>query len=338
MKNKKIAVLEGTRLGWSVQEIVDKNPELNLTYANVVDIRKVLVKEKTLAKGKIQEYKKNKKQNEEIYHELNELEKNVLAYLKKGLQAREIVEKTNKSRGYIFEIIARLKKRGNITEQEIKKCREQRKNKKSSIKIKDKNHFKTGTFSKLDEKNMEKLKTYFNNAEKIKMAMQIIKNGNNNTEIINEVTGLPKEYIDILKIKLNQKDVKFLNINKREKIIGLLLQYKNLKELYQKLQMTDLEIRDIEEQTVYRNKKLHTKKINNEIEIKQDSLTRIVVLYTKLGKNKEDISEILGMKENEIESILNNALETGMIKNNELQGVNLLDAEIENKQLDFEEK
>ena len=85
-------------------------------------------------------------------------------------------------------------------------------------------------------------------------------------------------------------------------------------------------------------KKLHTKKINNEIEIKQDSLTRIVVLYTKLGKNKEDISEILGMKENEIESILNNALETGMIKNNELQGVNLLDAEIENKQLDFEEK
>ena len=338
MKNKKIAVLEGTRLGWSVQEIVDKNPELNLTYANVVDIRKVLVKEKTLAKGKIQEYKKNKKQNEEIYHELNELEKNVLAYLKKGLQAREIVEKTNKSRGYIFEIIARLKKRGNITEQEIKKCREQRKNKKLSIKIKDKNHFKTGTFSKLDEKNMEKLKTYFNNAEKIKRAMQIIKNGNNNTEIINEVTGLPKEYIDILKIKLNQKDVKFLNINKREKIIGLLLQYKNLKELYQKLQMTDLEIRDIEEQTVYRNKKLHTKKINNEIEIKQDSLTRIVVLYTKLGKNKEDISEILGMKENEIESILNNALETGMIKNNELQGVNLLDAEIENKQLDFEEK
>ena len=84
-------------------------------------------------------------------------------------------------------------------------------------------------------------------------------------------------------------------------------------------------------------KKLHTKKINNEIEIKQDSLTRIVVLYTKLGK-KEDISEILGMKENEIESILNNALETGMIKNNELKGVNLLDAEIENKQLDFEEK
>ena len=70
----------------------------------------------------------------------------------------------------------------------------------------------------------------------------------------------------------------------------------------------------------------------------EDSLTRIVVLYTKLGKNKEDISEILGMKENEIESILNNALETGMIKNNELQGVNLLDAEIENKQLDFEEK
>ena len=102
--------------------------------------------------------------------------------------------------------------------------------------------------------------------------------------------------------------------------------------------MSDLEIQDIENQALYRNKKLHSKKHDFEVETKQDSLTRIIVLYTKLGEDKQNISNLLEIQEQEIEDILNKALKAGMIKENELQGINILDFNMGNEQLDFKEK
>lgn len=399
MKNKRKAVFEALKLGLSVQETIDRYPEQHFEKYSVIEIRKNFIKEGKISKEKIKEYKKIKEKNKNSHNNLTELENEVFKYLKQGLNINEIVEKTGKSKSYMFEIIDKIRKKGKITNQQIKQYRAIRKklqNENITLKSKEKRKTKNNEkiekdFSKneletlekkmknaeisykdivnysklcimsgqhgkalsmirnlenykiksLSEENLEnlsKIKKYLENVEKVNESVQIIKNGNSNAEVINEVTGLPEEYINILKIRLTKRKAHLLNINNREKIISLLLQFKNLKELYKKLKMSDLEIQDIENQALYRNKKLHSKKQSFEVETKQDSLTRIIVLYTKLGEDKQNISNLLEIQEQEIEDILNKALKAGMIKENELQGINILDFNMGNEQLDFKEK
>ncbi len=375
-KNKRKAVFEALKLGLSVQETIDRYPEQHFEKYSVTEIRKNFIKEGKISKEKIKEYKKIKEKNENLYNNLTELEKEVFKYLKQGFNINEIVEKTGKSKSYMFEIIDKIRKKGKITNQQIKQYRAIRKklqnlkkeletlekrmknaeinykdivnycklcimsgqNEKALSMIRNIENYKIKSLSEEKPENLSKIKKYLENVEKVNKSVQIIKNGNNNAEVINEVTGLPEEYINILKIRLTKRNAHLLNINNREKIISLLLQFKNLKELYKKLKMSDLEIQDIENQALYRNKKLHSKKQSFEVETKQDSLTRIIVLYTKLGEDKQNISNLLEIQEKEIEDILNKALKAGMIKENELQGINILDFNMGNEQLDFKEK
>ena len=375
-KNKRKAVFEALKLGLSVQETIDRYPEQHFEKYSVTEIRKNFINEGKISKEKIKEYKKIKEKNENLYNNLTELEKEVFKYLKQGFNINEIVEKTGKSKSYMFEIIDKIRKKGKKTNQQIKQYRAIRKklqnskkeletlekkmknaeisykdivnysklcimsgqNEKALSMIRNIENYKIKSLSEEKLENLSKIKKYLEYVEKVNKSVQIIKKGNNNAEVINEVTGLPEEYINILKIRLTKRNAHLLNINNREKIISLLLQFKNLKELYKKMKMSDLEIQDIENQALYRNKKLHSKKQSFEVETKQDSLTRIIVLYTKLGEDKQSISNLLEIQEKEIEDILNKALKAGMIKENELQGINILDFNMGNEQLDFKEK
>ena len=134
--------------------------------------------------------------------------------------------------------------------------------------------------------------------------------------------------ISIIKMKLEKKRVKMLPISRREIAISELLKGKNSIYIQNMLNISDLEMIDIENQSKYRQ--ILPEKRDFEAQIKQDSVTRVVVLVTKLGKKPEIIAKALNLKLEVVEECLKNALKVGLIKDNELQGIDLLDYGISN--------
>ena len=158
-------------------------------------------------------------------------------------------------------------------------------------------------------------------------AIQIIKKGNINTKVISEVTGLSEDEINCLKIKLSGKQIQFLNIVAREKILKL-LQNQEPRIIQRKFGISDLEMADIEKQVKFRN--IEEQKRDRQAQIKQDSTIRIVALYTKLGKKVEQIAKVLERKPEEIEEDKRKALEVGLLKANEIEGMEILDSVVLN--------
>ena len=202
--------------------------------------------------------------------------------------------------------------------------------------------------SKNKEITLKRIEKILTEACKIQQATELIKKGNTQTEVVCEVTGLSRDEVNILKIKLSTKSVKLLNVYQREGVIKLLLQDKNAKIIQQKYGISDFEMEDMEEQARYR--RIPKGKRDIQAQIKQNSIIRIVVLYTKLGKNVEEISEQfnkdidriaekhgkdreeiapkLKREPKEVEEDIQRALSVGLIKEHELGGIDLLDTKL----------
>lgn len=119
---------------------------------------------------------------------------------------------------------------------------------------------------------------------------------------------------------------KLLRVSKREEVVKLLLKDKNSKLLQQKYGISDFEMEDIEEQVRYR--RIKPNKRDRQAQAKQDTILRTIVLCTKLGQNPEQIAKLLDKKTEEIQNYLKIALEAGLIKKNELQGIDILSFQI----------
>ena len=106
-------------------------------------------------------------------------------------------------------------------------------------------------------------------------------------------------------------------MQKREEVIKLLNRDKSAKMLQEKYKISDLEIDDIQDQIQYRRKR----KKDEETQIKQDSKIRIEVLCLKLGLNQEQIRESLQLQDGELEVDTQKAVQYGLIKPKELNGI-----------------
>ena len=106
-------------------------------------------------------------------------------------------------------------------------------------------------------------------------------------------------------------------MQKREEVIKLLNRDKSAKMLQEKYEISDLEIDDIQDQIQYRRKR----KKDEETQIKQDSKIRIEVLCLKLGLNQEQIRESLQLQDGELEVDTQKAVQYGLIKPKELNGI-----------------
>ncbi len=196
--------------------------------------------------------------------------------------------------------------------------------------IRSRYQLKSGIESKEENENLIKLEKLLVKACKVQTAIMMIKEKHKNIKIedISNSTGLSKEMIAIIKMKLEDKRVKMLTISRREIAISELLKGKNSIYIQNMLNISDLEMIDIENQSKYRQ--ILPEKRDFEAQIKQDSVTRVVVLVTKLGKKPEIIAKALNLKLEVVEECLKNALKVGLIKDNELQGIDLLDYGISN--------
>ncbi len=187
---------------------------------------------------------------------------------------------------------------------------------------------------------IKKLKSILEKVCKVQKAIQMMQKGNTNSEVLSSITGLSKDEINILKIRLQRKKIKILGVINRRKILELLVMDKDLDKIRADLEMTDLEAEDIQEQKIeYKRFKAQYKKATEEEKVKwekemeQKIRVRIIVLYTKLGVKPEMIAKMMKLKPEEIEKDIQFALEQGgLIKQEELQGINPL-ACYENSQL-----
>lgn len=187
--------------------------------------------------------------------------------------------------------------------------------------IKNRHEIKGINIPKEKENAIEMAETSLIRACKVQKAIRLIKLGNTNTEVISNVSGLSKDEINILKIKLSGKPIRIFNVIRREKMIRLLVKDKELYNM-KNTQISDFEMDDIEQQAKYR--KIPPSKRDREAQVKQDSIIRIIVLLKKLGKKTESIAKTLEMEPEEVEEKIKIALSVGLIKPTELQGIQLM--------------
>lgn len=174
------------------------------------------------------------------------------------------------------------------------------------------------------EENLKHLEQYLKNACKIERAIQMIKTGNTETEAIIDATKLSADRVNILKIRLSNRPLNFLNFETREKVIKAYMDHKGLSAFYERRGTTDFERADIENQVAYR--KISPTKRDEIQEIRQDSKVRIVALCTKLGLKKEITAGVIKESTSEeVEEYLEKALKGGLIKEDELQGIKMLE-------------
>lgn len=83
-----------------------------------------------------------------------------------------------------------------------------------------------------------------------------------------------------------------------------------------------------------RYRRIDSNKRDDVQEIKQDSKIRIIVLCTKLGIKQELISKVLKITKKEIKEELGKAIRGELIKEEELQGIRILEDPLS----DFKEK
>lgn len=196
--------------------------------------------------------------------------------------------------------------------------------------IRARHQSKNITVSKDMEGRLKLLESSLVRACKIQTASRMLCAGNNNIIAISELTGVSKEILAILKMKLREEKVKFISLNAREKAVSEFLKYKSTYEIQQQFGINDAELVDIEEQAKYRQLWKKGKR-NFEVKVKQDSRTRIIVLATKLGIKKAAIAKALKLNLDEVETYRKIALKVDLIKENELKGINLLDYGISSK-------
>lgn len=182
------------------------------------------------------------------------------------------------------------------------------------------------TISKDMEEKLKNLEISLVRACKTETAIKMLSAGNDNITAISELTELSKEAVAILKMKLNKshKKIKFVSLNTREMAINEFLRYKSAYEIQQQFGIGDVEIIDIEEQARYR-KLYKAKKQDFQVKQKQDSITRIIVLATKLGIKENAIAKVLKLDTETVKDYLNNAVEADLIKKSELKGISILD-------------
>lgn len=423
LKKRKEVVLEGLREGLSRTEIIQKYPEQELESTDVKYCRNMLIKEGVITQEEIVKYRKLRQQEKnQNKTELTDSEKLIQKYLKKGYEAKEIADLTERSVSGIFGIISRIKKKGKITDEEIKQARMQRKEQEQEDRIKQQQREKLQKFnrlkreidsevrlgkkvsaekegkireyidlcheiykkekitnmelsflkqamnkipineediikfakrcvnieeykealimvrkreqltikkgSKVEKQTLINLENSLVKACKVQKAIQLMRKGNSYTDVISSETGLSKDEVDILKIKLSTKPFKLFSVSGRERILEELLKHKDSCMLQKKLGISDFEMRDIEEQFEYRKIKKKKKEVDSETQVKQDSEIRIAVLCTKLGRKPETIARILKLEDEVIEEYLKQALEYKLIKTNELQGINPLEYQV----------
>ena len=211
--------------------------------------------------------------------------------------------------------------------------------------LENKKELETIKMSEEDKEKLSSMKNTLRNACKIELAIQTIKNGNTNSEVISQLTGLEIDDINILKLKLLKEKPSFLAVSGREKIIGLLLKYGNPETIQRNAKRTDLEMEDILDQAMYR-RRIHRKDRSNEfdefdelaeydirdvngmdeyeIEVKQDSVTRIITLLTKIGQRPGYIAKVLNTDLPTVYNRIDEALKVGLIRKDQINGVDLL--------------
>lgn len=427
-EKRKNAVLDGLKKGLTSKEIVNQYPKQKLTVPNVKNIIRLLIEEGIITKGKIQEYRQkrieeNKRKNE---GKLNQFEKEMLNYLKNGYEKKEILDLSGKSKDYINMVIRKLKEKGKITEEEIEQARIRRKEEeekaeqkkaiqemeqqsnrlkreidseirfgkkpsqeklekmreyinlcqeryqkenitrpellylgqvlqKVEIKERDLLQFvrlaisigeyqealnfvrlvqeeQTRNFSESRRQKVKKLEEVLSKANKVQQALQTIKKGNTNTEVLSNVTGLSKDEINVLKIRITRKPIRIAGPIKRRKILDVLITDKDPAKIQKELEINDFEMDDMKEQMFeYKQQKKKYKKATSEQEkqeiqeqIEKNTRTRVVVLYTKIGKKPEFIAKVLKKQPEEIQEDLAYAIEKGIILEEQLQGIDPL--------------
>ncbi len=196
--------------------------------------------------------------------------------------------------------------------------------------IKHRKAFQIGSISEKEKENFDTLEKILLNACKVQQAITLIKKRNTNSEVISQVTGLSRDEINILKIKLTTgKLEKILSVPKREKVIQLLLRGKDSIEIQKELEISDFEMEDIIEQAQYRKRKIESRrKCSTEVEVKQDSMIRIAMLCIKLGKKPGSIARVFKLQDGEIQRDIDYALQFGLIKPEQLKGVNPLEKQV----------
>lgn len=333
------AVKEGLKRDLSKNEIIKSYLEQQLNERYVRRTRAKLLGDEDI-KAEIEKARKELK-----IKQLNEIKRSIHSNVK--LDIKENAENSEKIREYInlfYEIYGNEK----ITKSELlflkqalfkipidendiiqfaKLCMSNDEYMEAKMFVASRNEMPEANISKESENILKKLEATLIKTNKIQQASQIINRGNSNTEIVSSVTGLSKDEVNILKIKLSGKPARFLGIEGREKVIDLLLKDKDSYDIRKKAAITDFEMEDIEDQVRYRRIKANER--NVETQIKQDSIIRIIVMLTKLGKKPKVIAKMLKtdkneIDENEVNEKIEKALQVGLIKEDETQGIDLL--------------
>ena len=186
---------------------------------------------------------------------------------------------------------------------------------------------KEGKIEDISEEREEKLKKLEGNlvkAYQVRSAMLMMKNGNKSVKIISRMTGVPVEEINILKIKLSKKPIKLRNVFKREEIVQMLYEDKDPYKIQEEYDITDFEMEDIKDQVGCKRLRPRIKDTDIEMQIKQDSQIRIEMLCIKLGKKPEEVAKMFKLQEEEIQKHINSAIQFGLIKPSQLNGIDPL--------------
>ena len=336
-KQKKIQIKDDIRAeimkGRFIEDIIEQFKKTEFGKSDIKDIITLLSEEDLLVKKQIEyiiERKKYEELKRETYEEVNFGKKPTY---KKDEQIREYIDLCNKvymnskipkqelqHLKQAIQIVSTINKKDVINF--IKHC----------IKIEEYEEAISIFTNKqimqklsISEETKQKLQNTLKTAYQIQQAKQLINKGNTNTEVISEVTGLPQEKVSILKIQLEGKEIKLLDVNKREQVINWLLQDKIAGVIQAKFGITDFEMKDIEQQASQRRFIKNDKQIDLETKARQSSALRIIVLYKKLGKSTDYISEILDIDINIVQRYIKAALKWQVIKKDEIDGIKLLD-------------
>ena len=186
---------------------------------------------------------------------------------------------------------------------------------------------KEGKIEDISEEREEKLKKLEGNlvkAYQVRSAMLMMKNGNKSVKIISRMTGVPVEEINILNIKLSKKPIKLRNVFKREEIVQMLYEDKDPYKIQEEYDITDFEMEDIKDQVGCKRLRPRIKDTDIEMQIKQDSQIRIEMLCIKLGKKPEEVAKMFKLQEEEIQKHINSAIQFGLIKPSQLNGIDPL--------------
>lgn len=270
---------------------------------------------------------------------LNQLKREIDAEVRLGIQATE--EKQEKIREYVdlcFDMYAEqkmpilefefLEKALDVIPMKYtdvikfsRKATELELYGKAVVKLRKRKEGKIEGITEEREEKLKKLEYNLVKAYQVRSAMLMMKNGNKNVKMISKMTGLPTDEINILKIKLSKKQVTLRNAFTREKIVEMIYKGKDPYKIQEEYNITDFEMEDINDQVRCRRLRPILKDTDVEMQIKQDSQIRIEMLCIKLGKKPAEVAKMFKLQEEDIQKHINSAIQFGLIKPNQLNGI-----------------